>query len=611
MNHEQLNEYIKHYLEEDKTKSAIMLTGPWGSGKSYYIQNELTSFLNKNCDNRCVIVSLYGLKTLSEVNKSLYFEMRLNGINQITKSETITTISTISKTVFKGITGFFNIDISMSEDELNKIYESVNYEGKLIIFEDLERTNIDIIEFMGYVNNLVEQDGIKVLLVANEEELLQYQTKAGKIVPKKDVEIDLFLEGLMDNDKNEKDKDDIELTDKSKRYIRIKEKSISDTITYRGDYEEAIRNIIFGFANARLTCYGDCQNILEIINILGELKQFNLRSFLFACQKTNDIYKKIIEDYDDDFLKTIFFGNIIFAMRLKSGIDLMWDNDGELSYSLGDSKYPLFKFCYQYFVNHTIDLETIKAAFSEFEEAKVYDMSKSINDTDLNIIFSFGEREEKEVRSAIMRIEKRLENPNDISFDRYGALANYLICITQYVNCDISKCLLYLVKNLKGRGQKIFQHHIFRFGKEIEDEEKKKEYLVQKEAMIKELNFGKDSLFNFDKISEDVIGFCTRVKTEEGRIIGEKAFMKKIDIEKFAELMYSCSSLEISCISSMLNSVYGSINIKEFLEQDRESIYKLLQILKAKKTPDNFDGIQVMQMKSLVNDLEAYLIKLS
>ena len=48
---------------------------------------------------------------------------------------------------------------------------------KLIIFEDIERSGIDIIELMGYVNNLCEQDGVKVLLVASEKEILKYETK--------------------------------------------------------------------------------------------------------------------------------------------------------------------------------------------------------------------------------------------------------------------------------------------------------------------------------------------------------------------------------------------------------------------------------------------------
>ena len=38
------NLYIENYLANDKTKSAIMLTAPWGMGKSYYIQNSLIAY---------------------------------------------------------------------------------------------------------------------------------------------------------------------------------------------------------------------------------------------------------------------------------------------------------------------------------------------------------------------------------------------------------------------------------------------------------------------------------------------------------------------------------------------------------------------------------------
>ena len=41
----ELNEYILNYYKNDKTHSAIMLTAPWGMGKSYYIKNNLTVYL--------------------------------------------------------------------------------------------------------------------------------------------------------------------------------------------------------------------------------------------------------------------------------------------------------------------------------------------------------------------------------------------------------------------------------------------------------------------------------------------------------------------------------------------------------------------------------------
>ena len=60
MTNDELNYYIKHYIEKDKTGRAIMLTGAWGTGKSYYIKNELKDYLEEyGC--KCVVVSLYGL----------------------------------------------------------------------------------------------------------------------------------------------------------------------------------------------------------------------------------------------------------------------------------------------------------------------------------------------------------------------------------------------------------------------------------------------------------------------------------------------------------------------------------------------------------------------
>ena len=75
MNTNELTDYIKNYLENDKTRRAIMLTGEWGCGKSYYIQNILTNELNKNKQD-VAVVSLYGVKTVAELNKSIYLELR-------------------------------------------------------------------------------------------------------------------------------------------------------------------------------------------------------------------------------------------------------------------------------------------------------------------------------------------------------------------------------------------------------------------------------------------------------------------------------------------------------------------------------------------------------
>jgi KAP P-loop domain protein, putative len=63
-------------LKKDKTRTAIVLTGEWGSGKSYYIENELVPFL-KEKKATAVVVSLYGLSDISTISKSIYMELRM------------------------------------------------------------------------------------------------------------------------------------------------------------------------------------------------------------------------------------------------------------------------------------------------------------------------------------------------------------------------------------------------------------------------------------------------------------------------------------------------------------------------------------------------------
>ena len=74
MSNDQLNEHIKHYIEHDKTNRAIMLTGDWGIGKSYYIQKELIPFLkeDKNGKHSCIVVSLYGIDSIAAISITLY-----------------------------------------------------------------------------------------------------------------------------------------------------------------------------------------------------------------------------------------------------------------------------------------------------------------------------------------------------------------------------------------------------------------------------------------------------------------------------------------------------------------------------------------------------------
>ena len=215
---EECNLYIKNYLKNDKTKNAITLTAPWGTGKSYYIKNNLIKFLEEN-KLSYVMVSAYGISSIADLNKELFLEIKFQKRNKQRKwleicGKTIATGAVgIGKTLLKNVAKI-DIDFNLSEPNYKKLYDLINLKEKLIIFEDIERSSINIIEFLGYVNSLVEQDGVKVLLVANEQEFLKEENS----------ESQQSIQG-----KTEKEKT---YTLQSKEYLRQKEKTISDTIIF-------------------------------------------------------------------------------------------------------------------------------------------------------------------------------------------------------------------------------------------------------------------------------------------------------------------------------------------------------------------------------------------
>lgn len=443
MTYQELNQYILHYLTEDKTKSAIMLTGPWGTGKSYYIQNELKPFLEKkeNGGHSCVIVSLYGLKDTSEISKSIYLGTRMKFLTAA--SEKSTTVTFAGETIIKGIAGAFGVDLSVSERSLKRLYASVNLTGKLVVLEDLERSGIDILEVLGYVNNLVEQDGVKVLLVANEEEIIKYELGNKVIWRRKKEEIEEEIE----EEKRLHEAFDVPFENKgeivqcrlSEDYLRLKEKTISDTIEFKEDYQTAIREIVQMFDNETLNKFSTVESIKDILDIMSHCQSYNLRSFIFACQKTSDIFSSLDEKYlsDENFVQAVFIGILSFVLKQKNGNAHTWGNEKYFSAVLGHEKAPLFKFCYDYIMRQITEFEDIEGAYQAYSELVLYDKNRSNNDNDIITLQTYYVRTDSDVLDAINNIERRLEVPEDISFYQYGTIAVYAIIIKGMISAPM------------------------------------------------------------------------------------------------------------------------------------------------------------------------------
>lgn len=172
MQADEITEVIKSYMQcDDIDLQALVLHGEWGSGKTYYCENDLKTALNK-MDIKICRVSLFGVSNYEEaLNRVIasclpLSEKAVGGI--------CSAISALVKNAIKAGSSMLNnkiedlgIQFSLKPDLLLPLLDTKN---ALVIFDDCERSSFahDDRTFLGFVNNMVENHGWHVMLVRNK-----------------------------------------------------------------------------------------------------------------------------------------------------------------------------------------------------------------------------------------------------------------------------------------------------------------------------------------------------------------------------------------------------------------------------------------------------------
>ena len=595
MKADKLNAYIKHYLVADRTKSAIMLTAGWGTGKSFYIQNELLRYLKDNGDHRCIIVSLYGLTSIKDVSKSVYLEARTKKFQ--VKSEGVAAGVLAAKTVLRGVTSVLGVEVNANEDDLQRLYDSIDLAGKLIVFEDVERTQIDILEFLGYVNGLVEQDGVKVLLVTNEDELL----KRDPPKPETDEKKKQIIPQLG------------EYTEKTKEYLRTKEKSVSDTIVYEPDYLQALKAIIHSFENENLSQFEEDKHLKDIEGIFELCRCPNLRTFTFACQKTVDIFEKLPNDFSVDNRQTIFYSIIAFSTRIKNGEFPKWDGTKQLSVNLGLKDYPLYRFCYDYIRWQDFEAAKVTEAFEEHRNQILYGRNRGRADADLSVIYGYATQTESNVLEALQRLEKRLEDYRDLPFYCYGGLAVNLVRLKTILGFDYSICKERMVANIRGKAKEIDGDLLFAMEEDPSDKAEAVEYRAFREEILDSLNAKNDEIAGFAYTPEEIASYYRNIARERGNIQVSREFVSRYDVDKLVDMLMHCNATQLDDFRGILWAVYRYATKGSFIENDIETMQCLLKKILEKQENDKLpaDKIVRYQFKLLIDNLERFIKQLS
>ena len=119
-------------------------------------------------------------------------------------------------------------------------------DDKVLCFDDLERANVDVIDILGYINNFVEHDHIKTIIICNEKELstklkssnLEMKTFIATYLLDKENKLNIKTDEPM----VQRIQDTIEYVfDKANDYERIKEKLIGETFEYAPQFDFQVR----------------------------------------------------------------------------------------------------------------------------------------------------------------------------------------------------------------------------------------------------------------------------------------------------------------------------------------------------------------------------------
>ena len=592
MNYEELNRFILNYIEKDNTGRAIMLTGEWGSGKSYYIKNNLKSFLDEK-KHKCVIVSLYGLSDISEISKAIYMELRT--IKLIASSETASTVKTVGKivgkTIFNGLVSMIGFDIgNIEESDLQEVYESVDLTGKLIVLEDIERTQIDIIELLGYINNLCENDEVKVLLVTNESELLDYHLET----------VTYPQPGSM---KQESKKI---YSDNAKKYMKAKEKTVSDTLQFHADFNQTIDSIIDQFNDDDLNCFKGTP--VEPRRSPMKTGITNYREAIVACQKACDLFCYMKENNitaDIEFKKCIFIGLLNYLQKRLDNHDLVFKANSLLDTNLsGNPVYPLMRFCYDYYHSQIISHETILKTITEYRDYLLYVDTTGYNDVDLNIIYNFFIYSDCEVNNAICNINERLGDITDISLMHYDRIINHLLALKYDAKLDnekIDEIINQIIANVKGRGTNSnYTHHLFSNTIVIHDPVGANEFIEIQNKVFDSLNYVPDYLILPN--SSNYAEIITEIANNNFRNYNPNTLLEKIPLNIIIQLVPEFTNKTMEDLRQILLN----INYSKLTEITLSTILKFKEDLTSLlQTEDaQFECIKKLQIRMICDAIE-------
>lgn len=595
-------ETIKEYLSLPKTNYAIQLNGPWGTGKTYYVNKILKPkiedlFIPNSTENyKFIYISLNGIKNVDEIDESLF----LNSINQYgNKAYKYTKIGlrVMGKLPGLGLAKEIESEVPNITKQLTKLKNAV------LCFDDLERIDrtISIQQVLGYINtNFVEHENIKTLFVSNENQ-------------------------LHDNG----------------NFKLIREKVIGRTIKYdktiNGVLPDFIRNT-YGEDSEVTRFYEENSSlIVQIIAFMS--KDFNLRTLRFAF----DSFKQIISECsssinrNNSILLSLFINVLLISDEYKKGLlhDVeqleplynsyigfligMRNKDGKREITYAEMFYHkylednplvgkniiLYRSILTYILTGHLDVEGLKKEIDEKHDESV----KPEEELALKVINDYNNFELKQLRESVDIVIKGIKKgyyPPEYYPELYRLLSDFNN--KKYIEKD--KYELYesfntgLEEGFNKHEIQLEEYSLRHFDEVYEDVNYNKLVCKIKNKKVELIKLQKKTLFiefvqALKEMDEEKLPSCI------SRLESEKNFFEIIDKEKFSQEIVSMPNGGINKFMSFLRFRYLQItNANEFYNHEVDNIEIFILAIENRLEKVSIDPLKKDLVLELIKTLQ-------
>ncbi len=327
---EDLVESILDYVRADYTDYAIMINGEWGSGKTYFWNNKIKPQIETMQVNgkklTAIYMSLYGISNLEDISKKIFIEttqLMDKNLKKFMGSNGVRNIPEYAKTGLD-MANFFGVTQNGDKVDYAQFFTT---DDKVLCFDDLERANVDVIDILGYINNFVEHDHIKTIIICNEKEL---STK----LKNSNLELKTFIATYLLDKENkltmktdkpmvERIRDTIEYVfDKANDYERIKEKLIGETFEYAPEFNYIINGILMRYENYKDLIRFLRENTNLIVSTFNKSGTRNLRILKHSLNDFKKIFDMVTKAYPNinhKILQTMLIFTIAISFEIKAG----------------------------------------------------------------------------------------------------------------------------------------------------------------------------------------------------------------------------------------------------------------------------------------------------